>query len=1166
MPIHGREEKTKLKNFNLVDNKIQMPKKKRDDFEKRQKEIVALLANISGKPKKSDASLSAREFKERAKEIKHDILIRNNNKEKARALVAEMYEKKNRLPSDNATRSEWEKAYRNAKERAKRSIIAQDPQVVINNVQSGKLRMNDKQIKEFYNHIHNNLDRYTIRFKTLSNGVEKNFTRLFNTDFTRNNMMRHFLKNGYLPEEQEDVFGSDIAGDFHIDEILSIEFTKIPLPKRIMKNKNGRFFPALNTTAIPLERYQIYTQDTIPPSSGGGKREQCLIDALIKSGVSEAQIENIKHSYVETDEEGGADISIKRTDLKKISETIGKTIVLHFYDDKQNKERICKTGVSPKGSIALGDEIHISLHSNHYFVYEQTIYTPFSIENYNDVKDEEDFNDITRKKDNGKFYKDKNRSKLSSLKLVVLLEQGGHFTKDADFSQFHEASTHKELRDIDYLDNIENEQRPHQTKVALPDYIDLNNVWACDTETYTNATEDNPKGYHRLAMIGSYNLETKEYVEYSVGDEMSTDNYYKTKNCVDRWLNKITRGGKQDARVYFHNLKYDKGILIKDLYVIDKCEKDGQVYSIKTIYKGRKVELWDSMKYFAQALNKMPDTFDLPEELRKKEAIAYKYYTPENYNQYIPTSEYRKLLSKKDQLIFDEEVKPYVKSGDFNPWKYYKEYLRLDCVVLGEGLKKLNTLLLEITDKQVSLFDKLTIASFSDFTLNINEVYKDVYENSGNLRGFIDKSVKGGRVNCNPEFLKKPIRKKIADYDGVSMYPSSMYRLCLPKSQGGIGGLPTGEATKFTKYNLHTWSDRNASILHIRITKIGKKQGMPFIGYKDENDILQYTNDINDVINKTIHLTCIELEDWINFCKIEYELIDGIYWDNGSNDKMKDVIEKFFNARLKAKSEKNISLAEVLKLILNSAYGKTGTKKTFEKSKIKKTDDVCLNYIYNNFDTIKGYSPLNNNQTEIIERCIDDSYNRNHIASFILAMARRIMNEVFNVANDNGIDIYYTDTDSMHIDYDKVELLEQKFFEQYGRKLNGEGLGQFHIDFAMKHPVTDKKLNDVYSEFFICLGKKCYLDVLKGTDDEGKVHTDYHVRMKGVSTAALDEAQKRYGGYENLYIALAKGEEVEFILNPTDVEENKENPIFAFEKNGTPYIRQPNSFIRKIKF
>eukprot|EP00966_Prymnesium_polylepis_P310999 7185420-Prymnesium_polylepis.1 len=62
-------------------------------------------------------------------------------------------------------------------------------------------------------------------------------------------------------------------------------------------------------------------------------------------------------------------------------------------------------------------------------------------------------------------------------------------------------------------------------------------------------------------------------------------------------------------------------------------------------------------------------------------------------------------------------------------------------------------------------------------------------------------------------------------------------------------------------------------------------------------------------------------------------------------------------------------------------------------------------------------------------------------------MRKVIMNEVMCLAEDIGADIEYTDTDSMHIDFDKVDDLADAFRVKYGRELIGEHLGQFHVDF-----------------------------------------------------------------------------------------------------------------------
>ena len=50
-------------------------------------------------------------------------------------------------------------------------------------------------------------------------------------------------------------------------------------------------------------------------------------------------------------------------------------------------------------------------------------------------------------------------------------------------------------------------------------------------------------------------------------------------------------------------------------------------------------------------------------------------------------------------------------------------------------------------------------------------------------------------------------------------------------------------------------------------------------------------------------------------------------------------------------------------------------------------------------------------------------------------MSKRIMNEVMCLGEDLGINIYYTDTDSMHIDKDGLDRLEIEFQKKYGREL-----------------------------------------------------------------------------------------------------------------------------------
>ena len=40
-------------------------------------------------------------------------------------------------------------------------------------------------------------------------------------------------------------------------------------------------------------------------------------------------------------------------------------------------------------------------------------------------------------------------------------------------------------------------------------------------------------------------------------------------------------------------------------------------------------------------------------------------------------------------------------------------------------------------------------------------------------------------------------------------------------------------------------------------------------------------------------------------------------------------------------------------------------------------------------------------------------------------MSKRIMNEVMTLADDEQLSIWYQDTDSMHINYEEVDVLEK---------------------------------------------------------------------------------------------------------------------------------------------
>lgn len=87
-----------------------------------------------------------------------------------------------------------------------------------------------------------------------------------------------------------------------------------------------------------------------------------------------------------------------------------------------------------------------------------------------------------------------------------------------------------------------------------------------------------------------------------------------------------------------------------------------------------------------------------------------------------------------------------------------------------------------------------------------------------------------------------------------------------------------------------------------------------------------------------------------------------------------------------------------------------------------------MNYCSRNFniiDSVKEFEEVYfvNELNQVITS--QDKFN--YIGVIILDMSKRLMNEVMCLAEDLDIFIGYQDTDSMHIETNKLDLLRQEF-------------------------------------------------------------------------------------------------------------------------------------------
>ena len=200
---------------------------------------------------------------------------------------------------------------------------------------------------------------------------------------------------------------------------------------------------------------------------------------------------------------------------------------------------------------------------------------------------------------------------------------------------------------------------------------------------------------------------------------------------------------------------------------------------------------------------------------------------------------------------------------------------------------------------------------------------------------------------------------------------------------------------------------------------------------------------------------------------------------------------------------------------------------------------------------IKYYVKLNDSDQYLIRKMkgINEHFSLPHVGIPILSMSKRIMNEVICLAEDNNINIYYQDTDSMHIDNDSVGKLADLFKAKHDRELIGKDMGQFHCDFDFKQdkgtlPVSVKS---------IYLAKKTYLDVVDYIKD-GEAKQGYHIRMKGVPGESIIAHNEDVW---KTYLNLLDGASIEFDLL-------KSRPMFEFKKNFTISTRE--KFTRVVSF
>ena len=200
--------------------------------------------------------------------------------------------------------------------------------------------------------------------------------------------------------------------------------------------------------------------------------------------------------------------------------------------------------------------------------------------------------------------------------------------------------------------------------------------------------------------------------------------------------------------------------------------------------------------------------------------------------------------------------------------KYLEFYCFKDCIVLGEGMRKMNDDLTEVFNQtntqMLNIHQFVSISAIGYEFAKSYGCFNGCYELSGKPQNFILRCVNGGRcMTANNE--KQLVEGRIQDFDAVSLYPSAMSVMDgVPKGLPKILE-PNTSIDELMKYDQF--------FVEINIKSLKCKSDRPYkfgLVYKiNEHGSKQWCNETN----ANVYIDKVGLKDLIEFYDIEFDVV-----------------------------------------------------------------------------------------------------------------------------------------------------------------------------------------------------------------------------------------------------------------------------------------------------
>lgn len=415
--------------------------------------------------------------------------------------------------------------------------------------------------------------------------------------------------------------------------------------------------------------------------------------------------------------------------------------------------------------------------------------------------------------------------------------------------------------------------------------------------------------------------------------------------------------------IYFHNFaKFDGYLLLNALimmgYKPELIIRVNQIYSISLSINNKELHFKDSYLMIPFSLEK-----------------AAKLFNKIHFKTEIPLAKLENWKNNLDDI---------------------KNYLKNDLFTLYELIMNYNLFIKHNFNKEI--YYTLTLPSLSQ-KIFLEQFYLGNFVNlSSNQDEFIRESYIGGIVD-----VYKPYGKDLVLLDFNSMYPAIMAR-----TKFGIG------RSKFTHNvsNLYEFCQKYTAFIKVKI--ICKKElKYPLITIKHNNKNVQPTGIFVQTVYSKEILYCLDnYQDYYSF-----EFISATYFEE-TDYIFNKFITKLYSIRMAYKSDNNEAGEKMIKLMMNSLYGRFGIKvydnntkilNREEELKVILDNDLQKNFIQVLTDDLSMITYKNNKIRK--DLLLKQFKSRVDWASIITAEGRLQMQKIKDLVN-----VYYMDTDSIVID------------------------------------------------------------------------------------------------------------------------------------------------------